>query len=45
VVIVVQNEMAEPLPVNFELGGRQLAVTLPADSFNTLLVPAQHLAG
>ena len=45
VVIVVQNELSEPLPVNFELGGRHLAATLPADSFNTLVVPPQGLAG
>jgi len=45
VVIVAQNDMAGPLPVNFELGGQQLAVTLPADSFNTLVVPAKALAG
>jgi len=41
----VQNEMADPLAINFDLGGRQLALTLPADSFNSLMVPAAQLAG
>ena len=45
VVIVVQNEMAEPLAINYEIDRWQLAVTLPADSFNTLVVPAAQLAG
>ncbi|MFM2289404.1 MAG: hypothetical protein RL684_2547 [Pseudomonadota bacterium] len=45
VVIVAQNDMAGPLAVNFELGAQELAVTLPADSFNTLLVPAGALPG
>jgi len=44
VVIVVQNEMSEPLAINYEIGKQQLAVTLPADSFNTLVVPAAQIA-
>jgi glucosylceramidase len=44
IVIVVQNEMSEPLAIHFEVGPRQLSVTLPADSFNTLVMPAHELA-
>jgi glucosylceramidase len=45
VVIVVQNEMTDPLAINYDLGSWQLALSLPADSFNTLVVPAAQLAG
>ena len=37
-VIVVQNDMAEPMPIRIQVGGRILAPTLPADSFNTLVL-------
>jgi glucosylceramidase len=37
-VVVIQNDMAEPLTVRLAVGGRVLAPTLPADSFSTLLV-------
>ena len=37
-VVVIQNDMAEPLTVRLAVGGRVLAPTLPADSFSTLVV-------
>ncbi len=37
-VILIQNEMAEPQLVRMEIGGKQLNVTLPADSFNTIRI-------
>ncbi|HEX9093561.1 MAG TPA: glycoside hydrolase family 30 beta sandwich domain-containing protein [Coriobacteriia bacterium] len=40
-VVVIQNDMAEPLPVRIAVGGRVIAPTLPADSFSTLVVPAR----
>ncbi len=39
-VIVVQNDLAEEMPISFLIGERALEVTLPADSLNTLVVPA-----
>jgi glucosylceramidase len=39
VVVVVQNDLAEPLPVRIGVGAAVLALTLPADSFSTLVVP------
>jgi glucosylceramidase len=36
IVIVIQNEMAEPQLVRMKIGEKQLNVTLPADSFNTI---------
>jgi glucosylceramidase len=39
-VIVIQNDLAEPLPVRIAVDGTVVAPTLPADSFNTLVVPA-----
>jgi len=38
-VVVIQNDLAEPLPVRILVGGRVVAPTLPADSFSTLVVP------
>ncbi|MCE4552862.1 glycoside hydrolase family 30 beta sandwich domain-containing protein [Roseateles cellulosilyticus] len=42
-VLVMFNEMADPLPLVISLGKQQLALTLPADSFSTVLIPARHL--
>lgn len=39
VVVVIQNDLAEPLPVRIAVGAALLAPTLPADSFSTLVVP------
>ncbi|MGK0418705.1 MAG: glucosylceramidase [Halopseudomonas sp.] len=41
IVLVIQNDMAEVLPVRVKIGGKILQAALPADSFNTLQVPAQ----
>jgi glucosylceramidase len=38
VVIVIQNDMAEPMQVRINAGGPVIAPTLPADSFSTLVV-------
>ena len=38
IVVVIQNDMGEPMPVRLLVGGRLLAPVLPADSFNTILV-------
>jgi glucosylceramidase len=38
VVIVIQNDMTEPMPVRIAVGDSVLAPTLPADSFSTLFV-------
>jgi len=38
VVVVIQNDMAEPMPVRIRAGDTLLAPTLPADSFSTLVV-------
>ena len=38
VVIVIPNEMAQPLPVRIGIGAKQLNVTLPADSLNTIRI-------
>jgi glucosylceramidase len=37
-VVVIQNDLAEPLPVRIAVGGTVVAPTLPADSFSTLVV-------
>lgn len=39
-VIVIENEMSQPQLVNIVLGARQIAPMLPADSMNTIVVPA-----
>jgi glucosylceramidase len=38
IVIVIQNELAEPQLVRMKIGEKQLSVTLPADSFNTIKI-------
>ena len=43
-VIVIQNDLAEPLPVRIGVGGRVVAPTLPADSFSTLVVNGRPTA-
>jgi glucosylceramidase len=43
VVVIVQNDLSEPMPVNFVMGKKQLAVQLPADSFNTLTLSTAAL--
>jgi glucosylceramidase len=40
VVVVVQNDLCEELPVRFKVGEKVIAATLPADSFNTFAVPS-----
>jgi len=44
-VIVIQNDMAEPMPVRITAGRSVIAPTLPADSFSTLVVKAPATAG
>ena len=39
-VIVIQNDLSEPLPVRIRVGDTTVAPTLPADSFSTLVVKA-----
>ncbi len=39
VVVVTQNDMSEELPLRVRVGGNVVSATLPADSFNTLVVP------
>ncbi len=43
VVVVMLNDMAEPVPRSIVMGSRKLHLTLPADSFNTLVMPAASL--
>lgn len=40
VVVVTQNDQCQDLPLRVKVGDRVVAATLPADSFNTLAVPA-----
>jgi glucosylceramidase len=40
VVVVMQNDLAEPLPVRVAVRGQVVAPTLPPDSFNTFLIRA-----
>ena len=40
IVVVMQNDMSEPLPVRVRAGRTVIAPTLPADSFNTFVVRA-----
>ena len=40
-VVVIQNDLSEPLPVRLRIGGAVVAPTLPADSFSTLVVKGQ----
>ncbi len=39
-VLVIQNDLCQPLPVRIRVGGTVVAPTLPPDSFSTLVVPA-----
>lgn len=43
-VIVVNNEMAEPLTVGLTVGNMQVNPVLPADSFNTIHIPARMIS-
>ena len=43
-VVVMQNDLREELPVRLMIGGRIIAPTLPADSFNTFFVPSAESA-
>jgi glucosylceramidase len=43
-VVVMQNDLGEELPVRLMIGGRIIAPTLPADSFNTFVVPPAESA-
>jgi glucosylceramidase len=43
VVIVINNQMAEPLPVALTFGEKQITPVLPGDSYNTLHIPARLL--
>jgi glucosylceramidase len=38
IVVVIQNDMSDPMPVRMLVEGRLLAPVLPADSFNTIVV-------
>ena len=38
-VVLVQNEMSEATTIRMKLGDRILSARLPADSFNTLVIP------
>jgi glucosylceramidase len=38
VVVVIQNDMAEPMPVRIGVGDTRLTPTLPTDSFSTLVI-------
>lgn len=39
IVLVIQNDMSEELTVRLMIGDRMIAPTLPADSFNTFVIP------
>lgn len=41
-MLVMQNDLCEELPVRVMIGGRIIAPTLPADSFNTFVVPPKE---
>lgn len=38
VVVVIQNDLAEPMPVKILVGDHLITPTLPADSFSTLIL-------
>jgi glucosylceramidase len=38
IVVVVQNDMTEAMPLNMTIGTNTLGATLPADSFNTIVI-------
>ncbi len=39
VVVATQNDMCEEMPLRVRVGGSVVSATLPADSFNTFVVP------
>ena len=39
IVVVLQNDLCEEMPVRLVIGNRMIAPTLPADSFNTFVLP------
>ncbi|MBA2391148.1 MAG: hypothetical protein H0V70_00200 [Ktedonobacteraceae bacterium] len=39
IVVVVQNDLCEEMLVRLVIGNRMIVPTLPADSFNTFVVP------
>ncbi len=43
-IIVIQNDLATPHRVGIAIGGKQITPSLPADSFNTILIPAAMIA-
>jgi glucosylceramidase len=43
IVVIVQNELAEPQIVRMKIGDQQLNLTLPADSFNTIMFSSARL--
>jgi glucosylceramidase len=42
-VIIIQNDLATPHSVGIAIGGKQITPNLPADSFNTIVIPAGML--
>jgi hypothetical protein len=43
-VVVVQNDLADALPVRLAVGRTVVAATLPPDSFSTFVVKSQAAA-
>jgi glucosylceramidase len=43
-VMVIQNDLATPHSVGIAIGTKQITPTLPADSFNTIVIPAGMLS-
>jgi glucosylceramidase len=41
-VVVIQNDLSDPLAVRIGIGDRVVAPVLPADSFSTLVIPARR---
>ena len=39
IVVIIQNDMSEPMTVGLRIGASTVTPTLPADSFSTILVP------
>jgi glucosylceramidase len=42
-VIVIQNALTMPHKVGIAIGAKQITPVLPADSFNTIVIPAAML--
>ena len=42
-VLVVENETAEPLDIGFAIAGKLFRPRLPGDSFNTIVIPGTML--